>query len=161
MTLLQNRHPKGTKGAGQFAGVEHQYAEVRLRMENAGGPAEPIDAGIAHARFMANATTAYAGSEALSRETREVFAVQAGVARAYVGALENLQGAGLAGPDGFLDLADTYDAKADTADKERAWTKKTRRANATMAGEYRYLSRTLRKLAAGDLPPAGLKASSR
>jgi hypothetical protein len=110
---------------------------------------------------MAGATSAYARSEALSEDSRGVFAVQSKITAAYVADLEHLHSAGTAGPEDLLALAGTYDANAAKADKARAWTKKTRTDNATAAGEYRYLARTLRKLAAGDLPAAGAEDVTR
>ncbi len=162
MSTVQKHKPKGVPGAGQFDAVHHPYAEVRLGMENVAGAdaRQPIDAGIAHARFMAGATTAYAHSEALSEDTRRVFAVQSGITTAYVADLEKLHSTGATGPDDFLSIAGDYDAKAAQAGKGRGWTKKARTDKATAAGEYEYLARTLRKLAAGDLPEAGPKTST-
>jgi hypothetical protein len=159
MSSIQKHKPKGVPGAGQFDGIHHQYAEVRLGMEKVSGmdDRQPIDAGIAHGLFMANATSAYAHSRALSEDTRGVFAVQSKITAAYVADLEHLHRAGTAGPEDLLVLAGTYDANAAKAGKARGWTKKTRTDNATAAGEFRYLASTLRKLAAGNPAPAGPK----
>lgn len=156
MTFLQKRRAKGLQGAGQFAGVEHREPELRLGTEQA--PRQfresqrPIEGGVAHAHCRVNATAAYAKSEEFTENTREVFAVQSVICKKYAADLEKLQDAGKTGPENFQGLADNYDARAEKADKARAWTSRTRRANATRSGEYRYLARTLRKLAAGEIP---------
>lgn len=148
MATLQKHKPKGIPYGGQFDGVHHQYAEVRLRMADA-APAGtlPIDAALAHASFMSGATKAYAQSEALPAEARGVFAVRAGITEAYAADLANLRSAGHAGPEGILGLASDYEGRAAKAERTLTWTKQARANKAVAAGEYRFLAGTLVSLA--------------
>lgn len=145
MAILQKHKPKSIPDGGQFDGVHHQYAEVRLRMADA-APAGtlPIDAALAHASFMSGATKAYAQSEALPAEARGVFAVRAGITEAYAADLANLRSAG---PEGILGLASDYEGRAAKAERALTWTKQARADKAVAAGEYRFLAGTLVSLA--------------
>ncbi|HEX9088648.1 MAG TPA: hypothetical protein VF867_14100 [Arthrobacter sp.] len=151
MTSTQLHKPKGVPGAGQFDGIQHQYADVRLGMEKTAkaAPVTPVEAGLAHARFMTGATGAYARSEALPAEARAAFADRNGICLDYLSSLERLRDRGQTSSEDFTGLADAYDDRAAAASRARVWTPRAQRRKATTSEEYRYLARALRNLADG------------